>query len=90
MNPTCKSKQENLEEVQQFWDRQRSLSPEEQIASKLAHLQGFIQQLEKSASGQAELSSRLKRFGECKRTAGEGTSHFYGRLRRWLDRDLKD
>ncbi|HEY5315296.1 MAG TPA: hypothetical protein VIK18_22380 [Pirellulales bacterium] len=90
MNPTCKSKQENLDEVQQFWDRQRNLSPEEQIESKLAHLQGFILQLEKSTSGQAELRSRLSRFGECKREAGESTSHFYGRLRRWLDRDVKD
>jgi hypothetical protein len=31
----------------------------------------------------------LSQFGECKREPGEGTSHFYGRLRRWLDRDIK-
>ncbi len=88
MNAICKSKLVHLEEVQQFWSRQRNLTPEEQIESKLIHLQTFIAQLERTTSGQVELKSRMERFGDCKRMRGEGTSPFYGRLRRWLDRDI--
>jgi hypothetical protein len=88
MNPTGRTRLDDLEVVQQFWKQQRNLSAREQVESKLAHLQVFISQLKQTTSGQTELRSRLKRFGDCERMAGEGTSHFYGRLRLWLDTDI--
>jgi hypothetical protein len=88
MNSICKSKLVPLEEVQQFWAEQRKLSPKEQVESKLAHLEVFIQQLGQEKSGKAELKRRFERFGECKRMPDEITTQFYGRLRRWLDRDI--
>ena len=89
MNSVCKSKLEQLAEVQQFWTEQRNLCPKDQIESKLVHLQVFIQQLGQATSGAAELKRRFERFGDCQRMPGEITPHFYGRLRRWLDRDIE-
>jgi hypothetical protein len=89
MNPNCKSNLEHLEEVRQFWTQQRNLCPEEQIESKLVHLQVFIQQLGQQPSGKADLKRRFERFGDCKRMPDEATPQFYGRLRRWLDRDIE-
>jgi hypothetical protein len=89
MNPICKSKLVPLEEVQRFWGEQRNLSPKEQVEGKLVRLQVFIQQLEQTTSGKADLKRRFKRFGECQRMPDEITSRFYGRLRRWLDRDIE-
>ena len=89
MNPTCKSNLEHLEEVQQYWTQQRNLSPKDQIESKLAHLQMFIQQLGQETSGKAELKRRVELFGDCKRMPGEITPQFFARLRRWLDRDIE-
>jgi hypothetical protein len=88
MNSVCKSKLVYLEEVQQFWTEQRNLCPKDQVESKLVHLQTFIQQLEQTPSGKVELKCRFKRFGDCKRMPGEITPQFYGRLRRWLDREI--
>jgi hypothetical protein len=88
MNSICKSKLEHLVEVQEFWTQQRNLCPKDQIESKLAHLQVFIQQLGQATSGKAELQCRFERFGDCQRLPDEITSKFYGRLRRWLDRDI--
>jgi hypothetical protein len=88
MNSICKSKLEKLEEVQNFWTRQGNLSADEQVESRLESLQTFILQLERTPSGQAELKSRLKRFGPCQRARGEGAPQFYGRLRLWLDRTV--
>jgi hypothetical protein len=85
----CKSKLVPLEEVQQFWAEQRKLCPKDQVESKLAHLQMFIQQLGQETSGKAELKRRYERFGECQRMPGEITVQFYGRLRRWMDRDIE-
>ena len=65
MNPTCKSRLKDLEEMQQFLNRQRNLSPEEQVESKLAHLQVFVLQMENTSSGQTELRSRSKRRYTC-------------------------
>ena len=88
MNPTFKTKLEDVEDVQQFWTRQFNLSPKDQVESKLVHLQTFIRQLGQDSSGRAELKRRFERFGDCERMPGELTPQFYGRLRRWLDRDI--
>lgn len=78
-----------MAEVQQFWNQQRRLSSIDQTESKLVQLQAFIRQLGQGADGQAELQRRSERFGDCQRMPGEITLHFYGRLRRWLDRRLE-
>ncbi len=88
MEPTCKAKLEQLEEVQQFWTRQLNLPPKDQAENKLVHLQAFIQQLGQETSGKAELKRRFERFGDCERMPGELTPQFYGRLRRWLDKEI--
>lgn len=89
MKSVCKAKREQMEDVQQFWTQQESLSPQDQAETKLVQLQVFIRQLGQGAGGQAELKRRFERFGDCKRMPGEFTLQFYGRLRRWLDRDIE-
>lgn len=89
MKLICKAKRESMEEVQQFWTQQGGLSPVDQAESKLVQLQAFICQLSQGPDGQAELQRRFERFGDCKRMPGEFTLQFYGRLRRWLDRDIE-
>lgn len=88
MKSICKAKREQMEDVQQFWTQQGSLSPQDQAEMKLEQLQAFICQLSHGPGGQAELKRRFERFGDCKRIPGEFTLQFYGRLRRWLDRDI--
>ncbi len=89
MKSICKSKLEHLQDVQQFYARQLDLSPKAQAESKLVYLQAFIHQLGLQPSGKADLERRFERFGNCERMPDEFTPHFYGRLRRWLDRDIE-
>lgn len=87
MNPNRKSKEEDLEAAMQSRVRQASMAPNEQIQEKLAHLQTFVRQLARTNEGQADLQRRSQLFGDCTPAPGESESHFYGRLRCWLDRD---
>jgi hypothetical protein len=87
MNPNRKSKTEDLEAALQARIRQMNLPPDEQIREKLLHLQAFVRQLAGTHEGQADLQRRCQLFGDCLPVAGESASHFYGRLRCWLDRD---
>lgn len=59
----------------------------ELIEDKLAQLVAFIDRLRQTPPGTEELRGRVELFGECKRTQGENSGLFYGRLRHWLDRD---
>lgn len=88
MNPTRKTKVEDLEAAQQVRARLSNLAPDEQIREKLSNLSGFVQQLAQTDAGKADLDRRTRMFGPCKRAAGESNRDYYGRLRRWLDRDL--
>ena len=87
MNPNRKSKTDDLEAALQARARQMTLSPDEQIREKLLHLQAIVRQLARTHEGQADLRRRSELFGECQPLAGESDSHFYGRLRCWLDKD---
>lgn len=86
MNPNRKSKAEDLEAALQARVRQMTLPPDEQIREKLLHLQAFVRQLARTHEGQADLRRRTQLFGDCQPAPGESASHFYGRLRCWLDR----
>lgn len=86
MNPTRKMKREDLEKTLQYQNRQDGLLGDELIEEKLSQLQAFIGQLAHTPHGRAELELRTRRFGDCKRVAGETTGQFYGKLRHWLDR----
>ena len=68
----------------------RTCLPTEQIKEKLADLQRFIQQLAHTPHGQADLQQRVRMFGECMQDACENDRDFYGKLRRWLERDCEE
>jgi len=88
MNPNRKSKDQDLQAALQSRVRHGNLSPDEQVKEKLAFLQTFMSQLAKTNEGQADLRRRSQLFGDCTPAHGESESHFYGRLRCWLDRDI--
>jgi hypothetical protein len=89
MNPSRKSKREDLEVTLLYKSRQENMLVADLIDEKLTQLQMFIGQLTHTPHGRAELETRIKRFGECKRIEGESSAQFYGRLRHWLDRDFQ-
>lgn len=55
------------------------------VAEKLVELEASIEQLKQTSAGAAELSRRIKTFGECLRSDEETTTEFYEKLRLWLD-----
>jgi hypothetical protein len=86
MDPTRKANRAGNEVTLQYQSRQETLGVEELIEDKLKQLQAFIQRLEQTPPGSAEIRSRTKLFGACKRVEGETSGQYYGRLRHWLDR----
>lgn len=74
--------------TQQHKTRQATLSREQLDEFKLTHLLEFIEQLEQTPAGLADIRRRTRLFGECIRFEGETTGRFHGRLRFWLDRNL--
>ena len=88
MNPTKQSKREDLETSVNYRLQLTKLLPERLVYERLSLLQIFIGQLGDTPTGFADLRRRTERFGDCQRTEGEMATHFYGRLRRWLDRDI--
>jgi hypothetical protein len=88
MNPTYFKKDEYLESARQARARQMNLPPNELIKAKLAQLQSFVSQLEKTEYGRADLRARVRAHGACTIEAGETDRQFYGKLRKWLDRDV--
>jgi hypothetical protein len=87
MNHYCKPNSEDLSAARQAQIRCGNLPPDEQLALRLVDLQTFVGQLAKTPHGSAELERRIQRFGACTPTVGESQRHFYGKLRRWLDRE---
>lgn len=85
-----KSNMEDLAAARQARIRQQNLPPTEQIKEKLADLQRFILQLAHTPHGLADLQQRVGMFGECKPVPGESDRDFYGKLRRWLERDCEE
>ena len=88
MGPTKKTKQDDLETGVNYRAQLTELLPERLVDERLAQLQIFIKQLANTPTGLADLRRREERFGNCQQSEGETASQFYGRLRRWLDRDI--
>ena len=88
MYPTKKTKREDLETGVNYRLRLTNLLPEMLVDERLTQLQTFIKQLANTPTGLADLKIRGERFGNCQQSEGETASQFYGRLRRWLDRDI--
>jgi hypothetical protein len=89
MNPTRILKIEGLEEARQVTRRQDNLPSDELLTQKLIDLQTFIRQLRQTDTGKADLQRRVQLFGDCAPVSGESNRRFYGKLRRWLDRDFE-
>src|SRR5438132_12819730 len=81
MDTSRKANREDHEITLQYKSRQDALLVEEFNEDKLAQLLVFISGLEQTPPGAAELQSRIKLFGECKRIEGETSGQFYARLR---------
>jgi hypothetical protein len=88
MDNSRKANREANEITLQYRTRQETALDEALCEDKLTHLLVFISQLDQTPPGSAELQHRRKLFGECKRTEGEASAQFYGRLRHWLERDV--
>jgi len=82
-----KPNMEDLAAAREARIRHENLPAEERIKEKLADLQKFIQQLARTPHGQADLQQRVQVFGECTQDPGESDREFYGKLRRWLERE---
>src|SRR4051794_24639761 len=81
MNSTHFKKNAGLESSRQARARQMNLPPDELIKAKLAQLQSFISQMEKTVYGRADLRARVRAHGSCTIEAGETNRQFYGKLR---------
>lgn len=87
-NPTRFSKQEDLAAIANHRHRFDNLSNSDQMHERLSQLQTFVRQLANTDQGRDELQQRTTLLGPCHPTVNETPSIFYGRLRRWLDKDL--
>ncbi len=88
MTPTRTTKAEDIEIVLQGRIRQGDLPADALIKEKLTDLQAFICRLAQTPNGKADLQRRVQVLGKCQPVSGESDRLFYGRLRRWLDRDV--
>lgn len=88
MDRSRRENREGHEKTFQYRSRHAALLDEELIEDKLAQLLAFIDRLEQTPTGTAELQRRRKIFGECKRGEGETSTEFYSKLHRWLERDI--
>ena len=88
MNPRGKTKREDLETSVNYRLQLTKLLPEGLVDERLSQLQTFIRQLGNTPTGLADLQRRTERFGDCQQIESETANQFYGRLRRWLDRDI--
>jgi hypothetical protein len=88
MDRSRKATREGNEITLQHASPKEALLIEELVEGKLAQLEASIEQSKQTPEGTAELQHRIKAFGECQRIAGETSSQFYDKLRRWLERDI--
>lgn len=87
MNPTKRSKLEDLETIRRAQAQHEDLSVEARVQLDLTLLQAFIAQLARTPNGKADIARRTRAFGPCLPLAGENSRQYYGRLRCWLDSD---
>jgi hypothetical protein len=87
MNHYRKSNPEDMAAARLARIRHESLPRDEQLAQRLVDLQAFVCQLARTPHGSAELQLRTQRFGACAPVDGESPRDYYGKLRRWLDRE---
>jgi hypothetical protein len=88
LDTSRKATREGNETTLQYQSPQDALLVEELNEDQLTRLLKFVSHLEQTPAGVTELQRRLKAFGDIKRTDGETSGQFYGRLRHWLDREL--
>jgi hypothetical protein len=88
MDRSRKENREGREQTIQYKSRQETMLDDQMTEDKLAQLQVFVQELEHTPEGIAELERRSKFFGECKRTDGESSKDFYAKLHHWLHTDI--
>ena len=88
MDRSRKENREGREKTFQYKNRQEALLDEELAEDKLTQLLAFVEELEHTPEGNAELQRRGKMFGECKRSEGETSMDFYAKLHHWLHRDI--
>ncbi|MBA4017529.1 MAG: hypothetical protein C0483_10190 [Pirellula sp.] len=88
MNPTRRTKLDDLAAIQGLQRRWQDLAPGAQVCERLFELQEFIRQLSQTVQGQADLKLRSARYGACDIMPNESEQNFYGRLRRWMDHEL--
>jgi hypothetical protein len=88
MDRSRKATREGNEVTLQHRSRKETLLIEELAEENLTQLQSSIEQLKQTPEGTAELQCRIRAFGECRRIEGETSGQFYGKLRRWLDREI--
>lgn len=88
MDRSRKASRESNEVTLQHKSQQDALLVDELNDDKLTQLLAFVDRLEQTPPGAEEVQRRTKLFGECKRSEGETSGQFYGRLRHWLDRDF--
>ncbi len=88
MDSSRKATREDNEITLQYKSRQETMLDEDLAEDNLTELLLLISRLDGTPPGAAEIQRRTTLFGECKRIEGETTAQFYGRLHRWLGRDL--
>ena len=88
MDITRKANREAQATTLQYKSRQEALLDAELIEVKLVQLLAFVGKLKRTPEGAIEIQRRTKLFGECKRGDGDSSAEYYGKLRRWLDRDI--
>ena len=89
MDRSRKANREGTEVTLQHKSRKEALLIAELVEEKLVQLQASIEQLKQTPEGIAELQRRVKAFGECSRLEGETSGEFYDKLRRWLEREIR-
>lgn len=89
MTPTRATKADDIKAILDSRVRQTKLPADDRIKEKLTDLRTFIGHLAQTPIGRAELQQRIQVLGNCVPNVGESDRHFYGRLRHWLDRDMK-
>ncbi len=88
MDVSRKANREQDEITLQYQSRREVQLIEELNEGKLAQLLAFVDRLEQTPPGAAELKERVALLGVCQPMEEETSSQFYARLRHWLDRDL--
>ena len=88
MDRSRKASRESNEVTLQYKSQKEASQIEELVEEDLDKLLVSIEQMQQTPEGAAELQRRVKAFGKCERIEGETSGQFYGKLRRWLNREI--